>query len=129
LLPVFFHAFLHVFLRAFLHAFLHALMQEKKPKRKSSICRPPTRAAILRHRDPSSLVTNRPSRNPAMAPLGRRRATRLLLPLLFALTSIASGPAPIVVAQTADGSVLPFPPTPTASVAGETIQSSKLTWR
>jgi arylsulfatase len=64
-----------------------------------------------------------------MAPLGRRQATRLLLPLLFTLTSIASGPAPIVVAQTADGSVLPFPPTPTASVAGETIQSSKMTWR
>ncbi len=29
----------------------------------------------------------------------------------------------------ADGSVLPFPVTPSASVAGETIQNSKMTWR
>ncbi len=29
----------------------------------------------------------------------------------------------------ADGSVLPFPATPTASVAGTTIQDSKMTWR
>jgi arylsulfatase len=28
-----------------------------------------------------------------------------------------------------DGSVLPFPPTPTASVAGTTLQDSKMTWR
>jgi arylsulfatase len=28
-----------------------------------------------------------------------------------------------------DGSVLPFPPTPSASVAGETILDSKMTWR
>ena len=28
-----------------------------------------------------------------------------------------------------DGSVLPFPPTPSASVAGPTVQESKMTWR
>jgi len=28
-----------------------------------------------------------------------------------------------------DGSVLPFPPTPSASVAGPTLQESKMTWR
>ncbi|NUQ64060.1 MAG: sulfatase-like hydrolase/transferase, partial [Pirellulales bacterium] len=29
----------------------------------------------------------------------------------------------------ADGTVLPFPPTPSASVAGTTLQDSKMTWR
>lgn len=32
-------------------------------------------------------------------------------------------------AQAADGSVLPFPPTPTASVAGPTLQESSMNWR
>jgi len=32
-------------------------------------------------------------------------------------------------AKISDGSVLPFPQTPSASVAGETIQDSKMTWR
>jgi hypothetical protein len=46
--------------------------------------------------------------------------------LAFALASS-------VVAQRApvpdDGSVLPFPPTPSASVAGATLQDSTMTWR
>ncbi len=32
-------------------------------------------------------------------------------------------------AYATDGSVLPFPPVPTASIAGETLQQSKMTWR
>jgi hypothetical protein len=32
-------------------------------------------------------------------------------------------------AQTGDGSVLPFPPTPSASVAGPTVQESTMKWR
>ncbi|MFM7149615.1 MAG: arylsulfatase, partial [Gemmataceae bacterium] len=45
------------------------------------------------------------------------------------------GPAPLfaqnppVPAARADGSILPFPPAPTASVAGPTIQDSKMKWR
>jgi len=34
-----------------------------------------------------------------------------------------------VAAAVDDGSVLPFPPTPSASVAGPTLQESKMTWR
>ncbi len=44
--------------------------------------------------------------------------------VLGAATSYAQGPP-----QPADGQVLPFPPTPSASVAGETIQDSTMTWR
>jgi arylsulfatase len=33
------------------------------------------------------------------------------------------------VSENADGSVLPFPPTPSASIAGSSLQESKMTWR
>ncbi len=55
----------------------------------------------------------------------------------FTLAWLAA-PAPTSVAlaqddptdpKKADGTVLPFPPTPSASVAGSTLQDSKMTWR
>jgi hypothetical protein len=51
--------------------------------------------------------------------------------LVFAMCIAAA----VVQVQTAfaarpdDGSILPFPPTPTASVAGATLQDSTMTWR
>jgi arylsulfatase A-like enzyme len=42
--------------------------------------------------------------------------------LIFAAIAVAD-------AQIGDGSILPFPPTPSASVAGPTLQESKMKWR
>jgi arylsulfatase len=46
-----------------------------------------------------------------------------LLTGLCGFTTAVFGAPPV------DGSILPFPPTPSASVAGQTIQDSKMTWR
>jgi arylsulfatase len=48
---------------------------------------------------------------------------RLLLAVLFGFFAHAFGHA--AAAQTSEGSVLPFPPTPSASTAGPTLQTSK----
>ena len=60
--------------------------------------------------------------------------------MFMALSTVGGWPAGIGLVATAfaqnpqaplkgDGSVLPFPPTPSASIAGPTIQESKMVWR
>jgi arylsulfatase len=51
-------------------------------------------------------------------------AVACLIMLLLALV-----PTQVSAATPDDGSILPFPPTPTASVAGATLQDSTMTWR
>ncbi len=46
-----------------------------------------------------------------------------LVPIAYGQGTKSSAPYPT------DGSVLPFPPVPSASVAGETLQESKMVWR
>jgi arylsulfatase len=54
----------------------------------------------------------------------------LLLPLpAAAQTKAAPAKAKPAATRADDGSVLPFPPTPSASVAGATINDSKMKWR
>lgn len=63
----------------------------------------------------------------------------LLVRCLFLSIAIFPPLAPITLATTAiaqttrdpadDGRILPFPPTPTASVAGESVKTSQMTWR
>lgn len=51
----------------------------------------------------------------------------VLVGLMASGTALAQNPPKS--ASPSDGTVLPFPTTPTASVAGETIQTSKMKWR
>jgi len=49
---------------------------------------------------------------------------------LVAISQVSPSPAQETVPiPVADGSVLPFPPPPTSSLAGETIQTSRMKWR
>ena len=64
------------------------------------------------------------------------RPPRSRLPVLLMLVCLDAALDPIetkgqqnVPAAAADGSVLPFPPTPSASVAGPTLQESTMKWR
>ena len=49
--------------------------------------------------------------------------------LVGSLATVAFGQGTKNPAYPTDGSVLPFPPVPSASVAGETLQQSKMVWR
>lgn len=53
----------------------------------------------------------------------------LLSTSLFAQSKSASVKGHATSANSGDGSVLPFPPIPSASVAGTTLNNSKMTWR
>jgi arylsulfatase A-like enzyme len=72
---------------------------------------------------PEALCASRDSRN-SRPGLNRMNMKHLLVIALCGLLPSFSHAAP-----PDDGSVLPFPVTPSASVAGATLQESKMTWR
>ncbi|NEQ66550.1 MAG: arylsulfatase [Symploca sp. SIO2D2] len=57
------------------------------------------------------------------------RIGRRIVVFAIATTFFLETITPPVIAQTADGTTLPFPPVPSASVANETLQESTMTWR
>ncbi|MCE9552728.1 MAG: arylsulfatase [Planctomycetes bacterium] len=62
----------------------------------------------------------------------RQQLSALLLTAIYSLSTAWPGAAIAqqkVVPAKSDGLVLPFPPTPSASVAGATLQDSKMKWR
>ena len=58
---------------------------------------------------------------------GRIRFLEAVASLVILMSALL--PTQASAAAPDDGSVLPFPPTPTASVAGATLQDSTMTWR